>query len=130
MANHNNQNQGRAIGVPNIPIAPAKDNTPTSAAVQVMHGGFQSEAALNKARADSAIPEEDTSEPQPAISSPVVPPQIVAVDQSHYNRMVKIRPRVSIPRTRIGNDWYSFAANKDCLVPAHVRLHLEEKGIL
>ena len=130
MANHNNQNQGRAIGVPNIPIATVKEGTPASAVVSVTHGGFQSEEALNKARADAATPEEDASDPQPALSSSVTPKQIVAVDQTHLNRMVKVRPRVSIPRTRYGEDWYSFTANKECLVPAHLRRHLEEKGIL
>lgn len=45
-------------------------------------------------------------------------------------KRVSVRPRVNIPRTRIGNTWYSFVAGKEQVVPISVKRHLEEKGIL
>lgn len=107
-----NEQQKKAIGVPNIPVASVKEGP--------NNNGYQSQAAKERAE---ETPEEDTSEPAPAATS-------VAVDMSQVNRMVKVRPRVTIPRTRIGLEWYSFTANKETLVPAFVRQHLEEKGIL
>ena len=53
----------------------------------------------------------------------------VAVDWDEENKMVTVTPRITVARTRIGQHWYSFAANKKCVVPNFVRRHLEEKGV-
>lgn len=51
-------------------------------------------------------------------------------DPSDLNRMVRVRPRQSIPRTRIGGTYYSLQAGKEILLPKHVANLLEEKGVL
>ena len=45
-------------------------------------------------------------------------------------RMVTVVPRRSINTVRIGNEYYSFLQGVAQSVPASVRDHLKEKGIL
>lgn len=54
----------------------------------------------------------------------------VAVDMTKENELVQVRPRMTIARTRIGREWYSFTENKVCLVPKHVERLLQEKNLI
>ncbi len=58
------------------------------------------------------------------------PPVIIAVELEDQNKMVKIRPRETIPRMRYGNTWFSFTAGKECLVPKHLETQLAERGLI
>lgn len=88
---------------------------------------FQSE----QAREATKEPEPDTSGPQSARISMEPPPRQVLVNKAQDStRMVKVRPRESFPRFRVGKDWYQVQAGKEVLVPKHVAVLLEQKGYL
>lgn len=69
--------------------------------------------------------EDDT--PKSALIS--VPPEVVTVSDTNWNENVPVVVRMTIPRTQIGPNWYSFQAGKKYLVPRHIKRHLEEKGV-
>jgi hypothetical protein len=95
-------------------------------------GTFQSEAA---AEAAIRVEERTLEEPKSAAVTGVGDEEgegvvLKAMDLSGEYKLVEVKPRVSIPRTRIGGVWYSLIEGKRALVPNHVRRLLEEKGIL
>lgn len=45
-------------------------------------------------------------------------------------RMVKVRPRKTIPKMRVGSKWYSFTQGKEVIVPIGVKRHLQERDII
>lgn len=91
--------------------------------------GFQS-AEAKVAAMTPAGTSEDSDPPKPAAVSSGDGAPKVAVRVEDELRLVKVRPRQTIPRTRIGGQWYSFTAGKECLVPKHVERLLAEKNIL
>lgn len=103
---------------------------------QAERKGFQSKEAAKEAE-DAKL--EVAEEKAPEKVEPAVVPtsaktgdgtRIVVNDPAEENRMVKVRPLRTIPRTRIGKDWYSFQQGKTCLVPKHVARLLEQKGVI
>jgi hypothetical protein len=91
-------------------------------------GGFQSEEAEEKAAEAARVVIDDTP-PQPAVVPVVkVTPEAVRTDDAM--KPTKVKPRQTILRMRVGPDWYSFIAGKECIVPKHVERLLEEKGLL
>ena len=86
---------------------------------------FQSDEAKEGSKSRPIV----ESAPAPAAVN-VVNERVVYVSQEDYNELVLVNPKVTIPRTRIGDTWYSFAANKKCTVPKHVAQLLEEKGVV
>jgi hypothetical protein len=86
---------------------------------------FQSSSAAEGAR---VVPREE-EEPKSALVGGT-DERIVAVPLVDMDTSCVVCPRQTIPRTRIGNAWYSFQANKKCSVPRHVMMVLEEKGIV
>ena len=45
-------------------------------------------------------------------------------------KMVKVRPRVTEPRCRIGGAWYSFTSGKEVAVPRNVVQVLRERNLI
>ena len=91
-------------------------------------GGYQSQEAAIAAR--------------PALASAEIEPESAqvgtadddgvqrAVDVEDMTKLVTVKPLRTVPRTRIGQKWFSFTEGKPCTVPKYVRLHLQEKGIV
>lgn len=95
---------------------------------EIDHKGFQSSAAK---KAATKKPEPITAEdPKSAEVSGDEPAQVVVVDLTEQERLVKVRPRQDVLNMRVGPKVYSLHANKDALVPAHVRRHLEERNLV
>lgn len=88
---------------------------------------FQSDNAQDKARAVAERADDE-------VSSGVIDTKATAVPSAelvdNMNESVLVVARQSISRTRIGNTWYSFAIGKKYLVPRHVSVLLEEKGVI
>jgi hypothetical protein len=93
-------------------------------------GNFQSSDA--RAAAKNTASALDDMPPETAAVGSVEPsaPRMQAEEYAKENEPVTVRPRITISRTRIGLEWYSFTAGKPCLVPRHVARHLEEKNII
>lgn len=91
--------------------------------------GYQSDEAKDAMMSRSAPSKSE--EPKSAIIASTTPTgQMVMVDQAAEDKLVKVRPRETITRTKIGPNWYAFQAGKECLVPRHVERLLAEKGII
>jgi len=56
--------------------------------------------------------------PKPLVAAPV------------EEKLVRVRPRRTIPRFRVGPKWYSVTQNVNVDLPPHVVRHLEERGIV
>ena len=63
-------------------------------------------------------------------------PQQIEVDDAarktaeDEEKMVEVRVRVSIPRTYICGQWYSFTRGRNQMVPRYVRDWMEEQHLL
>lgn len=88
--------------------------------------------------APAATTEESTSEADKTLVPGAVPPVVTVTEPEPIpvqeaaspEKMVTVTPRVTITSVRIGNDWYSFLKGTPVKVPASVRAHLEEKGVI
>ena len=98
-------------------------------------GNFQSDearaAAAQAARPGGAQPPR-LAKIEGASRGPLTAAQRAAAarERAGDDKLVKIKPRRSLTRTKIGKDWYQFTANQTCFVPKHVARLLEEKGVL
>lgn len=56
---------------------------------------------------------------------------VVQVERvKELNKMVMVKPLRTETRVRYGTSWYSFEAGKKCLVPKHLAVVLEQKGLI
>jgi hypothetical protein len=93
---------------------------------------FQSDDAAKRHRELSAPPE-DAPPVMGRVGTadqPSVPRQVIVQQQEASNKMVKIKPRITIARFRVGRDWYQVQAGKTVIVPKFVAELLEQKGVL
>lgn len=93
---------------------------------------FQSPEAQRKATAATSNYKQGRAGDVPAaeVNVPKEKESSVEVSSFDANKRVAITPRISIPRTSIGGQTYSFAAGKKVTVPQHVAVLLDEKGVL
>jgi hypothetical protein len=92
---------------------------------------FQSDAAAQRHRELSAPPpDEEPKMGQVGASQSPVPRSIVVQQQEAARKMVKVKPRITISRFRVGKEWYQIQAGKSVIVPKHVAELLEQKGAL
>ena len=54
----------------------------------------------------------------------------VRVTSEDMNKIVKVKPNQTIPRFRIGKQWYQITAGKHTLVPKHVAMLLDQRGLI
>lgn len=86
--------------------------------------GFQSTEARDRAMANAAPPSTDEN------AEPVLGAEgLVDKPDDPMMRMVRVRSRQH-HHFRYGPHTYDIPANRDVAVPACVRLHMEEKGLL
>lgn len=86
---------------------------------------FQSEEAAKKIVEPTVFDEELKDARVAAQATPQV-----AHKNTDMSRMVKIRPKQTLKRFKVGRDWYHVKANVDTLVPKHVAVILEQKGLI
>lgn len=136
---NNNQNQNKPNQTPasNVTATESKPSASLADEIDSFNGKtvpvqhFQSEAA-QAATLESFESAQDTGGPIRAEVG-AVKEAVVSVNPSdiaQMNRNVKIRPREDVPRFRYGGVWYQLQANKEMIVPKHMAVVLEQKGML
>lgn len=91
---------------------------------------FQSKQAEEGAKESAHAPEDDGEIREAKVTQEPVPRQMVMVSKIEAVKMVKIRPRETLKRFRVGRDYYQVVAGKDTHVPQHVANLLDQKGYL
>lgn len=103
---------------------------PAQATVVVRPQTPPAPVVLNPPALEEDDDEIDENVKSAAIEPPKRPVATVAKKKDDPDKLVKIRPRQSLGRIFVGGTWYHLSANKDCLVPTHVKRLLEEKGVI
>jgi hypothetical protein len=63
----------------------------------------------------------------------VVPVEVSLTAQEQFDadhKLVPVMPRRTVMRTNIGGKWWNFFKGQEQFVPAYVREHLSEKGVI
>jgi hypothetical protein len=54
----------------------------------------------------------------------------IAMDLEALNKKVRVKPKQTVQRFRVGDTWYSIKEGQETLVPQHVAIILEQKGLV
>lgn len=131
--NDSNNNAASLIKTDSSPTSKRSPVEPFSGRGKpVIPGGYQSPEHGEKAEEYLRSSEQDDSaESEEASINSKDGPSLITVNQiEEMNKLVEIRPRQNIPRTKIGRQTYSFVAGKKTRVPRHVAMLLDQKGYL
>lgn len=149
MSKHHNQNKHSQQQKNEVVVSTQEDPKPptsphqaaASAVAEVeeyeardaVPGQYQSSEAKEVVSAER-VKTYGSAEPKAPVEAKIAVPKpdrvVVLKDQAEYNKMVKIRPRKSVARFRVGKDWYQITAGQDTLVPKHIATLLEQRGYL